>query len=145
MRYELNCEYSSWLVKACLALLVWAASAAAQSGGGHDLSWNVIAGGGSKSRDGTGLYSLRGTVGQPTAGVMTGGVYTITGGFWAIPPQRPADVDGDGAVDVSDLLWLVYSFGTLEGDPGFNADCDFNDDGSVDVSDLLILVKNFGT
>jgi hypothetical protein len=126
----------------CLGL---ACPAAAQSGGGYDLTWNVIAGGGGKVRDGTGLYSLRGTIGQSAPGVLTGGDFTLTGGFWAIPPGQPADVNGDDAVDVVDLLYLVDAFGTLEGDPLFNPACDFNDDGAVDVVDLLILVDWFGT
>jgi parallel beta-helix repeat protein len=56
-----------------------------------------------------------------------------------------ADASGDGHVDVVDLLDLVYSFGTVVGDLGFDAKCDFNHDGAVDVVDLLNLVYNFGT
>ena len=33
-----------------------------------------------------GVYSVSGTVGQPDAsGAMSGGNYTLTGGFWALP------------------------------------------------------------
>jgi hypothetical protein len=119
--------------------------AAGQSGGGYDLTWNVIAGGGGTAHKGGGVYSLRGTIGQSSTDVLAGGDYTLTGGFWAVPPGKPADVNGDGSVDVADLLLLVYSFGTVEGDPGYDPACDFNDDGSVDVVDLLMLVKLFGT
>jgi hypothetical protein len=55
------------------------------------------------------------------------------------------DVDLDGRVDVVDLLWLVYAFGTSTGQAGFVPRCDFNNDGAVDVVDLLMLVENFGT
>jgi hypothetical protein len=55
------------------------------------------------------------------------------------------DVDGDSHVDVVDLLYLVDSFGTIQGDPLYDPCCDFNIDGSVDVVDLLIMVENFGT
>jgi hypothetical protein len=119
--------------------------AAGQSGGGYDLTWSVIGGGGDKCYDNGGVYSLRGTIGQPAVGVLIGGSYSLTGGFWAVPPGKPADVNGDGSVDVVDLLWLVASFGAVAGDPGYNPACDFNDDGSVDVVDLLILVEFFGT
>jgi hypothetical protein len=54
------------------------------------------------------------------------------------------DVDGDGHVDVVDLLYFVDTFGLVLGDPGFDSRCDFNADGSVDVVDLLSLVENFG-
>jgi hypothetical protein len=57
---------------------------------------------------------------------------------------RPGDVDGDGHVDVVDLLYLVDAFGSVTGDANYDPRCDFNGDGSVDVVDLLILVENFG-
>lgn len=54
------------------------------------------------------------------------------------------DTNGDGHVDVVDLLTLVDSFGLSSGDPGFDPAADINRDGSVDVVDLLLLVDNFG-
>jgi hypothetical protein len=54
------------------------------------------------------------------------------------------DVNGDGCVDVVDLLWLVDAFGSVAGDPNYNPAADFNADGSVDVVDLLDMVFNFG-
>jgi hypothetical protein len=56
----------------------------------------------------------------------------------------PGDVDGDGHVDVVDLLYLVDAFGSMTGDANYNPASDFNSDGSVDVVDLLIMVENFG-
>jgi hypothetical protein len=53
---------------------------AAQTGGGYDLTWSSIDGGGGVSTGGG--YSLTGAIGQPDAGVMSGGGYTLTGGFW---------------------------------------------------------------
>ena len=53
----------------------------AQSGGPYNLEWNTIdSGGGSLSTGGT--YSVSGTAGQPDAGVMSGGAFTLPGGFW---------------------------------------------------------------
>ena len=54
---------------------------AAQSGGPYDLTWSTVDGGGWTFSTG-GTYSLGGTVGQPDAGVLEGGAYTLTGGFW---------------------------------------------------------------
>jgi hypothetical protein len=54
------------------------------------------------------------------------------------------DVDGDGHVDVTDLLYVAASWGARSGDPGFDPRCDFNDDDAVDVSDLLILARFWG-
>ncbi len=55
--------------------------ASAQSGGGYDLTWNVIASGGATFSAG-GNYSLGGTIGQADAGTMSGGKYSLIGGFW---------------------------------------------------------------
>jgi hypothetical protein len=65
----------------CL-LAVWTIAATVQSAGGdpYDLSWHTIDGGGGISTDGT--YTLHGTIGQPDAGVMNNGIYTLVGGFW---------------------------------------------------------------
>ena len=55
-------------------------SAAAQS---YSIDWYKIAGGGGTSTNGQ--YSLSGTIGQPDAsGAMTGGNYSLTGGFWSL-------------------------------------------------------------
>ena len=56
------------------------AGAFAQS---HSIDWFTMDGGGGTSMGG--VYSVTGTIGQPDAGaVMTGGNYTLQGGFWAI-------------------------------------------------------------
>ena len=61
---------------------VWASIAHAQTGGGYDLTWNTIDGGGYMFSTGGG-YSLGGTMGQPDAGAMSGGGYSLAGGFWS--------------------------------------------------------------
>ena len=55
--------------------------AQAQTGGGYDLSWQTIDGGGGTSSGGG--YSLAGTIGQADAGLLSGGQYTLRGGFWS--------------------------------------------------------------
>ena len=81
---------SAWLAAILLGLLVLTdlmglgdpsglPRVEAQSGGGYDLTWSTIDGGGGAS---SGAYSLGGTVGQPDAGAMTGGAYSLVGGFW---------------------------------------------------------------
>ena len=49
----------------------------------YSIDWYKIAGGGGTSTGAT--YSVSGTIGQPDAsGAMTGGSYSLTGGFWAL-------------------------------------------------------------
>jgi len=79
---------ASWLAAGLLLLAVL--PALAQSGGGYDLTWNTVDGGGATFSTGGG-YTLGGTAGQPDAGLMEGGAYTLAGGFWpggaAAPPE----------------------------------------------------------
>jgi hypothetical protein len=49
----------------------------------YSVDWYKIAGGGGTSTGG--VYAVNGTIGQPDAsGAMTGGNYSLTGGFWAL-------------------------------------------------------------
>jgi hypothetical protein len=54
----------------------------------------------------------------------------------AFNPQ--GDVNGDGVVDVIDLLELLASFG-----PCGDCAADLNGDGVVDVVDLLVILANW--
>lgn len=56
-------------------------SVPAQSGGGYELLWSTIEGGGATFSTGGG-YRLGGTVGQMDAGTLQGGAYHLAGGFW---------------------------------------------------------------
>ena len=67
------------LLSACLVLLP-CPSAHAQS---YSIDWYKIAGGGGTSTNGQ--YAVSGTIGQPDAsGAMSGGNYSLTGGFWSL-------------------------------------------------------------
>ncbi len=70
-----------YLVGILLVLLLLSGVALAQSGGDYDLSWNTVDGGGYTFSTG-GSYALGGTIGQADAGVLSGGGYTLVGGFW---------------------------------------------------------------
>jgi hypothetical protein len=49
----------------------------------YSIDWYKIAGGGGTSTGAT--YQVSGTIGQPDAsGAMTGGNYSLTGGFWSL-------------------------------------------------------------
>jgi hypothetical protein len=59
---------------------------------------------------------------------------------------RPlGDVDGDGHVDVVDLLYFVDAFGTQARSANWNAACDLNGDGFVDILDRRIFLKAYGS
>jgi hypothetical protein len=48
----------------------------------YSIDWHKVAGGGGTSTGG--VYSVSGTIGQPDAGVLSGGNYSLVGGFWGI-------------------------------------------------------------
>jgi hypothetical protein len=49
----------------------------------YSVDWYKIAGGGGTSTNGQ--YAVSGTIGQPDAGnTMSGGNYSLTGGFWSL-------------------------------------------------------------
>lgn len=70
---------SQLLILSLFAALLLSATARAQT---YSITWYKVAGGGGTSTGGT--YAVSGTVGQPDASTpMTGGTYSLTGGFWA--------------------------------------------------------------
>jgi len=48
---------------------------------GYSLDWWTVDGGGATFSTG-GAYSLGGTIGQADAGALSGGTYSLRGGFW---------------------------------------------------------------
>ncbi len=69
------------------------------------------------------------------------GAYEVPGN--ALNCLRPGDVNGDGSVNVLDLIELLLSFGASCEDVCCLADFDLS--GSVDALDLIDLLLVFGT
>jgi hypothetical protein len=97
-------------MKTKLLLFVAAlSSAAALSAQQFTIDWHTIDGGGGTSTGG--VFTVSGTIGQPDAGgPMTGGNYSLTGGFWALPgiiqtPGAPTLQIVRGAVGFAILSW----------------------------------------
>ncbi len=84
-----------WPVVLVLLLAV-APSARGQTGGGFDLSWNSITSGGSVASSG-GSFQLGGSVGF-TGSALSGGDFSLSGGFWEQPILAPLGVGGSRGV-----------------------------------------------
>jgi hypothetical protein len=110
------------------------------------IDWWTVDGGGEMWTTG-GDFELSGTTGQPDAGaIMTGGDFELTGGFWAGAAEEPfcfGDLDGDGAIGLSDLAQLLSNYGTTSG--AVYEDGDLDGDGDIDLADLAGLLGVYGT
>ncbi|MEW6250736.1 MAG: hypothetical protein AB1716_08820 [Planctomycetota bacterium] len=112
---------------------------------GFILDWYTFDGGGGAGTTG-GAFALSGTIGQPDASVtpMTGGDFTLVGGFWSIPPVAPVcpgDCNCDGQVNFSDINPFVLALSDLPGWQARYPNCllgnpDVNGDGRIDFSDI---------
>lgn len=99
--------------------------------------------------DGTVAWTTRPCLGNEFAGgyalaldptsTLYPAVY-ITGSFTAKVLQSPADVNGDNCVDDSDLLEILFRFGSFLPCSAY----DLNGDGIIDDADLLLILFYFG-
>jgi hypothetical protein len=64
-----------------ILLLGVASPVLAETSAAYDLSWWTVDSGGATGLT-TGEYTLSGTTGQPDAGSLSSGNYTLGGGFW---------------------------------------------------------------
>ena len=120
----------------------------ARGGGGtagapeFDLSWHTVDGGGVMRSTG-GDFELSGTIGQPDAGAMSGGNFTLTGGFWF--EVIASDCNEDGVVNLFDY----DTFQTCLTGPGggpLPAGCncyDFDGDGVITLEDFATMQAMF--
>jgi len=86
--------------------------------------------------------------------------YTITGSADSVPGETdlgdnsfvggtlqvvvPGNINGDGAVDSTDLGQMGGAWGAFIGDPNWNPNCDLNNDGVIDSTDLGIMGGHWG-
>jgi parallel beta-helix repeat protein len=90
------------------------------------------------------------------------GKYIISGYAWPVPyetdeadniytdgtievvePGNP-DVNGDGIVDIVDVVIVALAFGSEPGDPNWNPVADLNGDSIVDIVDIVLVAIHFG-
>lgn len=54
------------------------------------------------------------------------------------------DINGDGAVNLQDLVLLAQAYGSHVGDPKYNPEADFNNDGIIGLTDLVTCAIHYG-
>lgn len=124
----------------CLFFAVTASNGLAQT---FDLSWHTVDGGGAMNSTG-GAFAVSGTVGQPdaqTAPVMSGGAFSIIGGFWpgaaASVCGCPGDMNNDGNRNGGDIQEFVDCVLSV---PGDCACANVDGAGGVTIADVPVFV-----
>ena len=110
-------------------------------GADYDLFWHTVDGGavmfGTDSD-----FELSGTIGQPGAGTMTGGEFTLTGGFWFEVPQ--GDCNSTGNVDLLDYDEFESCLAGPDTGVAVGCECfDVNRSGAVDLGDFAVVQTAF--
>jgi hypothetical protein len=80
------------------------------------------------------------------AAPVTGETHTDDNTFldgWIVV-TLPGDVDGDGDIDIFDLVKIAQVYGTVQGHMLYTARCDINDDSVINVFDLVLAAANYG-
>ena len=67
----------------------------------------------------------------------------IDGTIEVVEPGNP-DINGDGIVDIVDIVIVALAFGSEPGDPNWNPIADLNGDGIVDIVDIVLVAIHFG-
>jgi hypothetical protein len=100
------------MLQTCVLVGLLAAGAHTAYAQTYDLSWYTIDGGGAMFTMGAGGLELSGTIGQFDAGSpaapLSGGGYSLVGGFWAVAASAPCpgqrgDADCDGVINFFDI------------------------------------------
>ncbi|QOJ14239.1 MAG: hypothetical protein HRU75_06145 [Planctomycetia bacterium] len=120
--------------------------------GTFDIPWYTIDGGGGTSSGG--VYELSGTIGQHDAGVMSGGSFSLTGGFWAgiRAAGLRGDMNCDGVITNFDIdpfvLALVDAAAYQLAFPNCSImNGDINNDGqfnNFDIDPFVVCIINLG-
>jgi subtilisin family serine protease len=91
---------------------------------------------------------------------LSKGKYTISAYAWPVPGETDTDnntymggtitvtirgdVDGDGDVDIYDVVKITSIYGYKQGDPQFNPNSDLDDDGKITIYDVVRCTNHYG-
>jgi parallel beta-helix repeat protein len=79
---------------------------------------------------------------EPLAGGANTADNNCTGGVLSV--SIPGDVDGEGRVDMGDVVSILYAFGSTLGQSRYVPNCDIEGNGKIDMGDVVIALSNFG-
>jgi hypothetical protein len=88
-----------------------------------------------------GRYTIK-AVAEPVLGETNTTDNTYIAGSVAV--TIPGDVDGDGRVDLVDLVRIAMSYESQVGQPKWNPNADIDGNEIVDIFDVTILAQHYG-
>jgi hypothetical protein len=129
-------------IKTLSLIPVVSVCAVVSAGGTFVIVRSTIDGGGGAMRSPDETLEVRGTMGQPDAGMMSGGDFELIGGFWfGIPP---ADCNDDGLVNSSDTRTFVPCMSGPATAPSTACRCfDVDRNDRVDLADFASMQIGF--
>lgn len=68
----------------------------------------------------------------------------IDGSVRVVRIQNSVDINGDGIVNVLEILIVALAFGSYLGHPNWNPIADLNQDGIINILDIVIIAVHFG-
>jgi hypothetical protein len=110
---------------------------------GEQLKWQVVSGGGTTVGSSTN-YRLSTTLGQTAIGLGSSTSYKINQGFqqsFTVTAYKCGDANGDGSVDISDVVFLIAYIFSGGSAPSPLLAGDANCDNAVDISDAVFLFE----
>jgi len=63
--------------------------------------------------------------------------------FWVLVTIA-GDVDGNGEVNIFDIVMIAGSYGAVAGDPGYTPNCDIDGSSTIDIFDVVLAAGNYG-
>ncbi len=81
---------------------------------------------------------IKGTDLKSTNGVTEISTKEAPSKMWA------GDINGDGAINMADIVEVSKAFNTSNDDIGYKANCDLNKDGRVNMADIVAIAQHFG-
>jgi hypothetical protein len=62
-----------------------------------------------------------------------------------VPSAKTADLNGDKAINMADVILMAQVFGSVSGDGKYKVSYDLNSDGAINMSDVITIASKFNT
>ncbi len=124
-----------------LALFLWMVGLGGALAQNYTLDWSTIDGGGGTSTGG--VFTVSGTIGQPDAGSMSGGNFSLDGGFWGI--IAAVQTPGAPLLSIARTTTNTVAVSWPSPSTGWNLQQNTNSVSSLNWSNVTAMIQDDGT